>query len=144
LSFTPKKYLRIYVSIHATGGTVENAFRLNGDSGNNYAVRISTNGGADSTSVSQNRASLAGAFAYTFAGGILDVVNIATNEKNITVQRFGNFTGTPSSAASAPDRAELLVKWANSSNQISSIEIVNVGGTGNFAANSSVIVLGHD
>lgn len=144
VSFTAKQFLRIYIQTKATGGTVENAFRVNNDSANSYAVRLSTNGGADSTSVNQNRAQLAGEFAYSFAGAILDVVNLASAEKNITGQRFGNFSGTPASAGSAPDRAELLIKWANTSQQINRITAINTTGTGDFAAGSQVVVLGHD
>ncbi len=46
-------------------------------------------------------------------------------------------------AANVPQRSETVFKWANTSNQISSIQVINVG-TGDFGTNSKIRVWGSD
>lgn len=141
-SITAKKYLQIRIAVMGTGGTIDVAIRLNNDTGANYSVRSSTNGAADSTSTSQTSIVLTGAATYPVLSFNGDVVNVATVEKNIIGFRAGNFSGT--GAGTAPDKAELVGKWANTANQISRVDILNLAGTGDFAIGSEVIILGHD
>lgn len=136
-----KKYLRIMYFLLPTGQINPN-IRFNNDSGNNYASRFSPNGGgADTTATSQSAN-----FIDTGGGvtvpiyGFMDVINVATQEKlsfstSIDVSTAG--------AANAPGRRLQWQKWANTTDQITRVDVRN-GGTGDFAIGSEVIVLGHD
>lgn len=48
-----------------------------------------------------------------------------------------------SGAGNAPNKREAAGKWHNTSNQITRVDVINIT-TGDFAAGSEVIVLGHD
>lgn len=139
-SFTARKYLKIIINVLATGGTIDNFVRFNNDSGNNYARRLSTNGAADSAVGS-------GSTLITFGNSAsssfmeIDVINIATQEKVATYNAV--LAGT-AGAANVPSRITGVGKWANTSNQITRIDVINNSGTGDFAIGSEVIVLGHD
>jgi hypothetical protein len=141
-SLVGKKYLWVKIAVAATGGTVDVSIRFNNDSAASYSARTSTNGGADSTSVSQTNINLTGASAYTLSTFDGFITNVAAVEKNMLGMRGGNFSGA--GAATAPDRAEIAGKWANTAAQITRVDILNLVGTGNFAIGSEVIILGHD
>lgn len=135
-----RKYLKIIAHAIATGGTISSTLTFNGDTGNNYARRVSDNGGADATSTSQP-----GLFAFTGTAAanqfaVLDVLNITNQEKQV----IGHATGANTAGAgNAPVRNETVGKWANTSNQITSVTLTNAG-TGDYAIGSEVVVLGHD
>jgi hypothetical protein len=136
-----RKYLTIFVSVQGTGGTVSAALRFNNDSATNYAWRLSSNGGADGSGVSDTGALLTGASTYAnfeFQGV---VVNKASVEK--LVQGSRRDPGT-AGAANLPNRVEYLGKWANTADQITRVDVVNTAGAGDFAIGSEIIVLGHD
>lgn len=141
-SLTAKKYLWIKIAVAATAGTVDVSIRFNNDSGSNYSARTSTNGGADGTSVTQTNINLTGASAYTLSTFDGFITNVLAVEKNMLGMRGGNFSGA--GAGTAPDRAEVAGKWANTAAQITRVDILNLAGTGDFAIGSEVIILGHD
>lgn len=139
-SLPAKKYLRVVISAIATGGSIGTGVRFNNDTGSNYASRNSSNGGADSTST--------GTFIFLSGNSnnvnfvTADIINISTQEKLVTSTALeNNNTG----AANAPDRRISTGKWADTTDQITRIDIVNInGGTGTFASASEVIVYGKD
>lgn len=135
-----RKYLKIYASLQPTGGTINGSIRFNNDSGSNYANRVSDNGGADSTSTSQTSLLQTIGTAAVVMFFLCEIINIATQEK-ISF----NFSMNPGTAggSNAPNRSEKLGKWANTSAQITRVDLIN-GGTGDYAIGSEVIVLGHD
>lgn len=135
-------YLRVLINVAGTGGTISVNIRFNNDTASNYAIRSSTNGAADATSVSQSSLSLSGAGTYPNLGFVGNVNNVATVEKNMIGLRAGNFSGT--GAATAPDKADFVGKWANTSAQITRVDVLNLSGTGDFAIGSEVVVLGHN
>ena len=127
-TFTAKKYLWYQFDIVVDQYNNTNAtIRFNGDTGSNYANRKSQNGGADSTGASQNQMS------WTVSGGrrIFGnhfVINNASNEK----LDIGHHTiiGTASNSTSegagtAPRRIESVGKWANTSDQITKIQVLD-------------------
>lgn len=132
-----RKYLQIHFG-NITSGSTNVLLRFNADSGANYAYRSSTDGGADTTAVSQSEGQLS-ASGSTNSYGVVDVLNVSSIEK----YAIGNFMRSTSSAASAPSRLEGHIKWANTSSVISSVTIFN-NSTGNFATGSQAVVLGHD
>ena len=138
-SLPARRHLRIIVTVFDTGGTVATQLRFNNDTGNNYAYRSSANGAADGTTGSTSHFNTSGVVAAP-AQLIVDVYNIATDEK------VGGWTAVSAStagAANAPTRVEGAGKWANTSDQITRVDLVNVG-TGDYAIGSTVVVLGHD
>jgi hypothetical protein len=70
---------------------------------------------------------------------ILSLVNAANQEKQITMITNFNVNG----AASVSARDTTVGKWANTSAQISRIDVFN-GGAGDYAIGSEILVLGHD
>lgn len=136
---TPKKYMRFYIHL-LNSGQINTQYRFNNDTTNSYSEHFLTNfaGGTDITSQSVLNLETGANTAQVFA--TIDVTNIETSEKMI----FMNAT-TPVStgAATAPDGSFAYAKWANTTQQINRIDIINIG-TGDIAAGSQIVVLGHD
>jgi hypothetical protein len=135
-----KKYLRILVLAIPTGGTGANGrLRFNNDSAANYAYATQDNGGAAASSVSQAFIDFIGtALWQTWL--TMDIINMSAAEKFGTAHRNSRDPG----AANAPFITQNNFKWANTSTQITRVDYYNDLGTGDFAAGSEVIVLGHD
>lgn len=138
-SLPARKYLRVLVSSLATGGTIDSWIRFNNDTASNYGRRHSSNGGADSVSATSSVLVNIGAGAFP-QYMTLDIVNIATQEKlaYITI-----VTQNTAGAGSAPNKVDGVGKWANTTDQINRIDVIN-GGTGDFAIGSEIVVLGHN
>jgi len=143
-TFAAKKYLWVQYYIKPTGGTVNGKIHLNDDSGSNYSDRISYEGG-EST-----HTSLGHWFGYARGtGGTTDsanlfcnmfIINNSSNEK-LAIQHI---VDTTTGAATAPKRTEWVNKWANTSSQITKIDIDRDGGTGTYDSTSTIKVWGHD
>lgn len=133
-----RKYLRILVYAINSGQIIPR-FQFNGDTTSSYAVRVSSNGGADSASTSQANIIFASSGSAPILG-CFDVVNIAAQEKLIT---GGGFSRSTAGAGTAPARDVIVGKWTNTSDQITRVDVIN-SGTGDFASGSEVVVLGHD
>ena len=125
-TFTAKKYL--WVQFYTKGGAGSSYFRFNGDTGTNYANRYSINGGTDSTITGQPESYLGAIDGLSFHN--LLIINNASNEKLFTHNRVSRSTA---GAGTAPTRNEGAGKWANTSDQITSITVTTAGG-GNFTA----------
>ena len=140
-TITAKKYLWVQTYVKATGGTVEPDSRFNGDSGSNYADRYSINGSSDSTGTSLTKGVRGLGCPYrAFFNDF--IINNASNEKLV----IRNVIYPPTSGSgSAPSRRETVGKWANTSNQITSIDWVdNSGGAGQMDTGSIIKVWGSD
>lgn len=140
-SLPARKYLKVIVSTVATGGTAEQAIRFNADTGSNYARRISSNGAADTTGTAGGGLLLTSNSSQDVCLSTFEVLNISNQEKLVVGQSVKR---NSSGAGSIPDKWEFVGKWANTSSQISQIEIVNGSGTGDYAIGSEIVVLGHD
>jgi len=137
-TFTAKKNLR--VKAYTKGANTELQFRFNSDSGSNYASRRSGDGGSDSTftSQTQSKVNATGGASTTETYMTADITNISDKEKLvISHQVASEATG----AGTAPRRSEGVTKWANTSAQITSIQIIN-NASGDFAAGSYITVFG--
>lgn len=137
-SLSAKKYLRIMCQLIASGA-IDSALQFNGDTGANYAWRISTNGGADSTGTGSTFVpGQTSATANQFL--IFEATNVSAQAKQVwgEVENDG-----ASGAGTAPVRREVWAKWHNTSSQISSVSCFNSAG-GSFDTGSEVIVLGHN
>lgn len=135
-----RKHLKIRIYVIDTGGTVSCLLRFNNDTSGNYAVRVSTGGGADVTPTGETSITLTPATAANPVFAEINVINVAAQEKLVVGDVVARGTA---GAANAPTRREVTGKWANTSDQITRVDVVN-GGTGDFAIGSEVVVLGHD
>lgn len=142
-SLPARKFIKIIFSAVATGGTLVTALTFNNDTGSNYTSRYSDNGAADSTVTSGT--SIVFRLGTVPSGG--NTFNCAELSNISSVEKVGSYfcvgTVTATGAGTAPSRLEGAFKWANTSNQISSVKVTN-SGTGDFAIGSVVVVLGHD
>jgi len=124
----------------ASGNGPASRIRFNSDSNNNYAQRGSRNG---SNASGANRSNV----SHTLASGsnesdefaITNVTNNASQEKLWITHEIDKLNGTNQD----PNRGEIVGKWTNTSNQISSVNIYE-SESGSFASGSEVVVLGCD
>lgn len=136
---TAKKYLKVVVAATDTGGTINPTVRFNNDStANNYPIRYDTNGTiaavTSNTSLDVGVGAVAAPCHVSF-----EVFNIATDEKSV----MGTSSTLNAAGANSPSFRNFWGKWANTSDQITRVDIIN-SGAGDFAIGSEVIVLGHD
>ena len=140
--FTPTPYLMILNNSVGESGTLSGSdLRFNGGVGGNYSRRYSTDGGTDATGI--NEAMLGGTGTTNTDGEqwlVWYLDNFASDEKTqIAHTMFQTGTG----GGNVPSSREVVGKWAESTNDIERIEVINNGG-GDFSSDSEVIVLGSD
>lgn len=138
-SIPARKYLKVIVQA-LPSGSINGFIQFNADTGANYAYRNSANGAADATATSQTSGFISStATALPFQSEML-ITNITAQEKIVS---FFAIHAGGAGAANAPQRVEGVVKWANTAAQITRVDIINAS-TGDFAADSEVVVLGHN
>ena len=142
-TFTAKKYLWIQVFLKASG-TYNTRFRVNSDSGNNYAVRWNTNGGSDNPDTSQSAfyPIVDGATTNITTNSFMNIF-IVNNESNEKLIMWHGSVQNTAGAGNAPARVEGVAKWANTSAQITDIDIDNTS-TGDYDTGSIIKVWGAD
>ncbi|MGB0976962.1 MAG: hypothetical protein ACPGSG_08260, partial [Prolixibacteraceae bacterium] len=141
-SLADKRYYMVLGDFYKTGSAMNALLRLNNDTGNNYAIRWSDNGGGDGTGVSKNFALLGDGSGSTLYDqfAVAYIANLSNKEKLVISQGTRpNGTG----AGNAPTRREGVSKWANTSATINRIDAWNPD-AGSFDTGSEVVVLGWD
>ena len=133
-----RKYLKLAICTIGSGAITQ-ALRFNNDSANNYATRTNINGGGDVVTTSVNQLLLTSGDSNSISWVVFDVLNFTSREKLIT----GDLAISAVGAASASLRVEYAIKWANTTDQITRVDLVN-SNTGDFAIGSEMVVLGHD
>jgi hypothetical protein len=137
-TFTAKKYLWVQLHGVASGSISGSDLQFNGDTGSNYARRYSANGGSDGTGTSE--ATLGGigtASGDSFVNWF--IINKSDKEKLAISSGLANTTG----ASNAPDRREIVGKWDNKSDSITSIK-VKENGSGGWTNGTTLKVWGSD
>tara|TARA_Y100000590_G_scaffold456023_1_gene605738 strand:+ start:524 stop:1570 length:1047 start_codon:yes stop_codon:yes gene_type:complete len=139
-----KKYIMWNYHVLSSGAAnaLDNiAFRFNNDTGNNYCYRHSDNGGSDGTNTSNSylRFRSGSATAQDFFGSGY-IVNKSDKEKLLISEQIYN---GGDGASSQPKRSEMVGKWANTSAQITEIDLIQDGG-GDFLTGSYLQVFGAD
>jgi hypothetical protein len=136
-TITVKKYL--WVQIFKKGsGDCSCDVNFNSDTGSNYARRGSSNGGTDFTQ--QNSAVILSPNNTNNDFVNMFIVNSSANEKlGIAHITDRNTAGV----GNAPNRMDIAFKWANTSSQITSID-VNNSSSGDFDTGSILKVWGSD
>jgi len=140
-----RKYLRIIIDVVPTASTgAKLTIRFNGDTGDNYPIRRSTNGASDST--------IAGTgydYWYSGYGGstghrhvVIDIINVLNKEKLILHHQVVTTAG----AGNAPNRIETVGKWVNTSAQITDVHIHSASFTGSdtFDPGTTMTIWGAD
>lgn len=122
-----------------TSGNSRGELTFNGDTGNNYADRYSVNGseGSDTSRPNWNYQH------YNMPNDSFWVgyfVNIASEEKLGIGQLIGEGSA---GAGNAPNRAEPVYKWANTSDVVSQITFSN-SGSGDYLSGTNATVLGSE
>ena len=113
------------------------------DTGSNYAMRSSKDGGTDVTSTSDTGIYLDHRSAYDVneSFNLTYGVNIATEEKLII---SFNISQDGAGATTAPNRGEIFGKWTNTSNQYDIIHIRELDARTSFDAGSNLTAIGTD
>jgi len=137
-TFTAKDNLKIVLYHINTGGYVNPKIQFNGDSGSNYTLRYSDNGGSDSTSTSQSEVDLRAGELQSPAKTVIYVKNISNKQKLFTSHTIIQNTA---GAGNVPARGEVSGKWTNTSAQITSLKFIK-SASGSFASGSYVTVFG--
>lgn len=140
-TFASRKYLMLIVGVYATGGVVDSDITFNGDTGNNYNQRRSTNGAADVTGQSTN-ISIGAAGVSTGHHYHIRIYNAAAQEKLVMTQP-SSADGNTAGAVNAVDRRDNVAKWANTTDAVTAIRVHNSGG-GDYNIGSQLVVMGHD
>ena len=134
-TITAKKYLWIQAYCEPSSSSFGN-FRFNSDSDSNYATRKSDNGAADVTSIDVSSWDVTTTQTTPFFINAF-IINNSANEKlgfaNTVMQNT-------SGVANAINRTERFGKWANTSSQITDIEIRP--SAGNYSSTSIMNVWG--
>ena len=136
-TISAKKYLWLQMW-NDTGATSYTSMTFNNDTASNYARRTSEDGTADSTAVSEAAALIPPNVTGPHFMNIF-IINNSANEKLCI---FSNVGGSSAGAATAPLRSEGVFKWANTSAQITEIDMTS--SSGNYTSNSILKVWGSD
>ena len=137
-AFTAKDYLWVQIKRYLTG-SVNSRIRVNGDSGSNYAHRYSGGANSYSESTSINQTSI-----YSHAATSNEsftnyfITNKADKEKLMIIEEVN---GGAAGSGNAPARAEVVAKWTNTSDQITSIQCINTD-SGDLTSGTYITVFG--
>ena len=141
-TITAKKFIQILTNSFSITNPTRPNIRVNGDTGSNYADRLSENGGAENAGGSATK--IRGASGIdTLVVPYLTItysINISTEEK-----LFIEFIcqQNTAGAGNAPQRVEVVGKWVNTTNQMTQLDVFN-DDAGDFDSNSNQSVLGTD
>ena len=136
-TFTAKENLVVLLYV-VPSGTTNVIFRFNSDSNQNYADKKQSNGGSDGGVVDQTSIRIGtGVSANQYQNNVVYISNKASKEKMLLAESIKTATG----AGTTPDRQETGGKWANTSDQITSIQAINTD-SGDFASGSYITVFG--
>ena len=141
-SLDDKRYYMVLSNYNISSGNGNPYFRLNSDIGSNYSARYSLNG-SEATNTSQGNGMYGAVAGYNLLPyfTIDYFANLSGKEKlHIGHVAHQNTAG----AANAPNRGERHLKHAQTSNPITSYNLWNASGSGDFASGSECVVLGWD
>lgn len=140
-SIPARKYLKVILLVLSPGQNIGVRITFNNVTTTQYSFRKSDNGGADTTTASSAYLEPTSAATLYSVFAEIKIHNFATYEKLL----YGDIVmSTATGSGAAPQvKQEFTGRWANTSDQITRIDVTNPG-TGDFAIGSEVIVLGHD
>ena len=134
-TITAKKYLWIQMW-NKTGAVSYSNMTFNNITTGIYAGRTSEGGGADGTTLSQTAFAIPPNANHGHFFNIF-IINNSANEK---LGIFSSLTASSTGAGLAPERSEGVLKWANTSAQITEIDMNS--SSGNYTSDSILKVWG--
>ena len=134
------KFIHIEIIADVQTSSWTASYRFNSDTDTDYDYRISSNGGADSTSTNVAQCRLGTIGSGTESYSTIDVSNPASGEQKLGISEFGDFNGVDT----APNRAESVCVYEDTGQLISSVNFIRESGTGTLTSNSLMVVYGHD
>lgn len=142
-SLANKRYLMVLVNNINAGQVEGDSLRFNNDTtANQHAGRYNNNGGSDGTIVNKTKTNMFGFHPHTQPSfAVMNVANLSSKEKLAIIHSVGHSSNV-SGSGNAPDRAEMVAKYVNTSNPISSIQQVTNWST--YNSGSEMVVLGYD
>jgi len=145
--FDAKDNLMILGHYKPVSGNVTSGLVLNSDTGDNYSNRRSLNGGTDVTVIdtdSKPCIQTDGGYGGSEFCYFVTTVRNNTDEEKLFITHFDGESDTGS--GTAPNREESVGKWANTANQITTIQLTDADGdtAQEWASGSEVVVLGCD
>lgn len=139
-SIPARQYLKILFIGIPSGGTINASVTFNSDTAANYAYRLTENAIGDSSAVSQTKAFIDSPSTNGVHYSESTIINISGQEKLMVTNGSDRSTA---GATTAPGRWQIVNKWSNTSAQITRMDFAN-NGTGDFAAGTQAVVLGHN
>ena len=136
-TITAKKYLWIQGFTGDNGGGNNSAIQFNNDTATNYATRRSLDGGADDSSWTNQAYAQVGTNSNCFFNYF--IINNSANEK-LCIGHFAQ--RSTAGAGTAPGRGEFVCKWANTSAQITEIDLMQQTTTINWGTDVYMKVWG--
>jgi hypothetical protein len=145
-AFTSKIFNTILTHIINTGGDFRTYYRLGNttiDTGSNYSQRYNTNGGGDLTNTSLNGMMDWNTTESVQSFNVAYIINISAQEKLGMTWKIGSNTA---GAGNAPNRLEVVGKWANTSNQFNILNQTDAVDpkAGSADTDSNLTILGTD
>ena len=139
-TFSAKKHLMIQMNVNPSGNA-SNYIRFNGDETNKYCFRRAEDGGSATSLI--NKSGVYWERDYTEQGfATISLLNISSKEK-LGIMNSMTHNGDGSGSSNVPKRGEIVFKWTGT-DQITKIELVNVGQTGNYGEGTEIAVYGTD
>ncbi len=136
-SLSTSDYPYMMVLVHGiNSGQIQNNMRFNNDSGNNYANNYSNDGG-NTNFTSQPYV----VNSDTYTSDIFQTDFIMNNSDQEKLGTGHVIAQNATGQGTAPRRTEYASKWANTSDSITSVSLINTG-SGDYASGSEVVVLG--
>jgi hypothetical protein len=133
-SLPDKRYYMVLYEDKGEASAQARLLRYNSDSGSNYANRVSTNGASDTTQNTQTQHNGFNGNNTTPQFNVWYIANLAGKEKLLTSQ--GVMQSNP------PARVEYAGKWANTSDAINRIGVIQNAGV--HGVGTTITVLGWD
>ena len=137
-----KRYYMFLINGKPSATNLESQIRLNGDTGSNYAIRTSFEGGSDGTVVSTDKIAIHGEGSPTYPFFCVNYLsNLSAKEKLLISHAVGQKSA---GAGNAPSRRETVGKHAQTSNPVTSISSYGGSSGWNYSVGDEIVVLGWD
>lgn len=133
---------RFWITASISTADTSTTFRLrfNGDTGANYVYRSSLNGAADSTTAASYPLLVTGTTASRWQWLDMTCQDIISSQEK---HCYGFHRSSANGSGNADSRTEIAYKWANTANDITTVDIQRSLGTGTLEAGNTVAVWGY-